>query len=115
MPSSGDFNSATILIVDYDPSIIMTTSKALLGLGRIVFATDGHSALKLAKSEEPDIVLLDVEMPGMSGFEVCCELKANKSTANIPIIFITSHNELGFEEKVFDHGATDFIHKPVNH
>jgi diguanylate cyclase (GGDEF)-like protein len=114
MTLSGDFNSATILIVDDDPSIIMATSKALLGIGRIVFATSGCRALELAESEMPDIILLDIEMPGMSGFEVCSELKANEVTANIPILFITSHNEAGFEEKVFDHGATDFIHKPVN-
>jgi diguanylate cyclase (GGDEF)-like protein len=114
MKLSSDFNSATILIVDDDPSIIMATSKALLGIGRIVFATSGCRALELAESEMPDIILLDIEMPGMSGFEVCSELKANEVTANIPILFITSHSEAGFEEKVFDHGATDFIHKPVN-
>jgi diguanylate cyclase (GGDEF)-like protein len=105
---------ATILIVDDDPSIIMATSKALIGLGRVVFATDGASALELAESESPDIILLDVEMPGMDGFEVCYALKSKEATANIPIIFITSHNEQGFEEKVFDHGATDFINKPLN-
>jgi diguanylate cyclase (GGDEF)-like protein len=114
MTLSSDFNSATILIVDDDPSFIMATSKALLGVGRIVFATSGCSALKLAESEMPDIILLDIEMPGMSGFEVCRELKANEVTANIPILFITSHNEAGFEQKIFDHGATDFMHKPVN-
>jgi diguanylate cyclase (GGDEF)-like protein len=108
------FNAATILIVDDDPSIIMATSKALDGLGRIVFATDGVSALKLAESEAPDIILLDVEMPGMNGFDVCKTLQTNDKTANIPIIFITSHNSSGFEEKVFDHGATDFIQKPLN-
>jgi diguanylate cyclase (GGDEF)-like protein len=107
--------STTILIVDDDPSIIMATSKALEGLGRIVFATDGASALKLAESEAPDIILLDVEMPGISGFEVCHALKAKQQTANIPIIFITSNNESGFEEKVFDQGATDYISKPLNH
>lgn len=110
-----DFNSATIMIVDDDPSIIMATSKALDGLGRIIFATDGVSALQLAENEIPDIILLDVEMPGMSGFEVCDALKAEEHTANIPIIFITSHNDSGFEEKVFEHGATDFISKPLNH
>lgn len=109
-----DFNSTTILIVDDDPSVIMATSKALDGLGRIIFATDGSSALKLAESEAPDIILLDVEMPGMSGFDVCQVLQAKEQTANIPIIFITSHNETGFEEKVFNHGATDFISKPLN-
>jgi diguanylate cyclase (GGDEF)-like protein len=114
MPLLTELNSATILIVDDDPSIIMATSKALDGLGRIVFATDGVSALKLAESEAPDIILLDVEMPGMSGFEVCNVLQAEEKTASIPIIFITSHNESGFEEKVFDHGATDFIQKPLN-
>jgi CheY-like chemotaxis protein len=82
----------------------MATSKALLGIGRIVFATSGCRALELAESEMPDIILLDIEMLYMSGFEVCSELKANEVTANIPILFITSHSEAGFEEKVFDHG-----------
>ena len=109
------FNLTTILIVDDDPSIIMAISKALDGLGRIVFAIDGASALELVVSEAPDIILLDVEMPGMSGFEVCDALQAKEQTANIPIIFITSHDELGFEESSFSHGATDFISKPLNH
>jgi len=103
-----------ILIVDDDPSIIMATSKALNGLGKIIFAVNGADALVLAEKELPDVILLDAEMPNMNGFEVCAGLKAKKETSSIPIIFITSHSGSDFEIKVFDHGASDYINKPLN-
>lgn len=111
---SNTLAEATILIVDDDPSIIVATSKALGGLGQVLFATNGQNALALAEEKLPDVILLDAEMPGMSGFEVCKLLKSNKETVNIPIVFITSHTEDGFEEKVFDCGASDYISKPLN-
>ncbi|AZQ85636.1 diguanylate cyclase [Colwellia sp. Arc7-635] len=104
----------TILIVDDDPSIIVTTSKALNGLGKIIFATNGSDALMLAETKLPDVILLDAEMPDMDGFEVCMNLKKKERTAHIPIIFITSHSGSDFEMKVFDAGASDYINKPLN-
>jgi len=106
--------SPTILIVDDDPAIIVSTSKALKGLGQIIFAVNGKSALSLAQEKLPDVILLDAEMPEMNGFEVCKELKLNKDTADIPVIFITSRTEDGFEEQVFNQGASDYISKPLN-
>lgn len=104
----------TILIIDDDPSIIVTTSKALNGLGKIIFATNGSDALRLAEEKLPDVILLDAEMPDMNGFEVCMNLKKDEKTAHIPIIFITSHTGADFEMKVFDAGASDYINKPLN-
>ncbi|MFT2090036.1 diguanylate cyclase [Paraglaciecola sp. 2405UD69-4] len=105
---------ATILIVDDDPLIVVTATKALDSLGKVVFALNGTNALKLANEQLPDVILLDEGLPDMTGFEVCSALKANPTTASIPIIFVTSRSEDGFEEKVFDQGAADYISKPIN-
>ena len=112
--SAADGAEATILIVDDDPLIIVAASKALHGLGKIIFAINGKNALQLAAEQKPDVILLDAEMPDMNGFEVCASLKANSVTSSIPIIFVTSRSEEGFEEQVFDQGAADYINKPIN-
>ena len=114
LPKETEHLDVTILIVDDDPSIIVTTSKALNGLGKIIFATNGPDALMLAETKLPDVILLDAEMPDMDGFEVCAHLKQKAETAHIPIIFITSHTGSDFEMKVFDAGASDYINKPLN-
>ena len=114
LPKETEHLDVTILIVDDDPSIIVTTSKALNGLGKIIFATNGPDALMLAETKLPDVILLDAEMPDIDGFEVCAHLKQKAETAHIPIIFITSHTGSDFEMKVFDAGASDYINKPLN-
>jgi diguanylate cyclase (GGDEF)-like protein len=68
----------------------------------------------MVRESIPDLILLDAEMPGMSGFLVCEALKADRELAHVPVIFITSHREPGFEVSGFDLGAADFIAKPVN-
>lgn len=105
---------ATILAVDDDTSVILALRKMLAVYGRSLFATSGLQALEVARTELPDLILLDMEMPGMDGLEVCRALKANSETADIPVLFITSHSEPGFEEKVFAVGAADYIPKPLN-
>lgn len=112
--SSSKVKNSTILIVDDDPLMIVAVSKALCDLGKVIFALNGIDALKVVNEQLPDIILLDVGMPEMDGFEVCAALKANKKTSSIPIIFITSHSENGFEERVFEQGAADYINKPIN-
>lgn len=106
-------HAATILIVDDDVSAVRTLSKAIAGLGRIFFATQGDAAVELARDQKPDLILLDAEMPGISGFEVCRILKEDPSTSNIPVIFVTAHTEADREEEGLALGAVDFIGKPI--
>jgi diguanylate cyclase (GGDEF)-like protein len=103
----------SILVIDDDPSIILALSKALNGLGSIRFATRGEDGLRLARERPPDLVLLDAEMPGMTGFEVCKQLKEDPLLAQIPVIFVTSHGDEDFEQAGLDLGAADFIAKPI--
>lgn len=86
----------------------------LAGEGELRFATNGADALRLARESAPDLVLLDAEMPGMSGFEVCARLKAEPALEDVPIVFVTSHRDESFELAGFGVGAVDFIAKPVN-
>ncbi|MFC1652155.1 response regulator [Planctomycetota bacterium] len=79
-----------------------------------VLAHDGLQALDIIGREPPDLILLDIMMPQMSGFEVCKRLKANPETQNIPIIMVTALNEFGDIERGIDCGTDDFVSKPVN-
>ncbi|WP_018151410.1 diguanylate cyclase [Leeia oryzae] len=110
---SPDPSKTNILLVDDDPSSIQVLSKALTGLGRIRFATSGADALRLALEVPPDLVLLDAEMPGMNGFQVCQAMKSEPVLANIPVIFVTGHSEESMEESGLALGAVDFIAKPI--
>lgn len=102
-----------ILIVDDDTSVIITLNKVLNKIGRIRFASDAKQAFVMINECHPDLILLDVELPDILGLEVCSILKNDVAIENIPVLFITSHMEDGFEEKVFDVGAADYIAKPL--
>ena len=103
-----------ILLVDDDPGTIQLLGRILSDLGNLRFATSGEDALRLARESAPDLMLLDAEMPGMSGFQVCEALKADPALADVPVIFVTSHSEAAFEVAGFELGAADFIAKPVS-
>jgi two-component system alkaline phosphatase synthesis response regulator PhoP len=77
-------------------------------------ARDGYEALDIVDKKKPDLILLDVMMPKMSGFEVCRRLKKNPKTSYIPIIMVTALNEYGDIERGIDVGTDDFVSKPVN-
>ena len=81
---------------------------------RTTAAHDGQEALDQVKKNPPDLILLDVMMPKMSGFEVCRRVKNDPATANIPIIMVTALNELGDIERGIDSGTDDFLTKPLN-
>jgi two-component system sensor histidine kinase/response regulator len=81
---------------------------------RIAYATNGESALQLAFNNDFDLVLLDIMMPGMDGFEVCKRLRENKKTADIPIIFLTAKSDLDSMIMGFEMGAQDYVSKPFN-
>jgi diguanylate cyclase (GGDEF)-like protein len=104
---------ANILLVDDDPVVIQVLGKALAELGRLRFAIHGEQALNLCRQTVPDLVLLDAEMPGMSGFEVLQAMKADPSLAEVPVIFVTSHSQQAMEERGLALGAVDFIPKPI--
>src|SRR3974390_2244999 len=94
---------------------ITMISEILLDDYLILAATNGEQALKIARGDPPpDLILLDVMMPGMSGHEVCERLKAESSTRKIPVIFVTAMNQVEDEMKGFALGAVDYITKPVS-
>jgi len=103
-----------ILLVDDDPAVIQALARILAGTGTLRFATSGEDALRLAREHTPDIMLLDAEMPGMSGFEVCRALKVDSALQHIPVIFVTAHSGAEFEISGFEAGAADFIAKPIS-
>src|ERR1043165_3421448 len=106
---------ASILVVDDTPSNITVLMEILRGEYRVLAATNGEQALKIARGDPPpDLILLDVMMPGMSGHEVCERLKAESSTRKIPVIFVTAMNQVEDEAKGFELGAVDYITKPVS-
>lgn len=77
-------------------------------------AGDGFEALDAVKAKKPDIVLLDVMMPRMSGYQACAKMRADKSNAAMPIVMVTALNEVGDMERAVESGADDFLTKPVN-
>jgi len=104
-----------VLIVDDSPDNIALISSLLKETYRVKAATSGELALSLvAGSNPPDLVLLDIVMPGMDGYEVCQRMKANPSSADIPVIFLTARSEALDEEKGLGLGAIDYITKPIS-
>lgn len=103
----------SILLVDDDPGVIQLLGRILAGVGDLRFATNGEDALRLAQESRPDLILLDAEMKGMSGYQVLDALKARPDMADVPVIFVTGHAEQAFEVSAFEAGAADFIAKPV--
>ncbi|MFN3077525.1 MAG: HD domain-containing phosphohydrolase [Alphaproteobacteria bacterium] len=107
--------SETILIVDDTPGNLDILKGILSPYYGIKIAINGRVALKVATSEQPpDLILLDVMMPDMDGYEVCRQLKATESTRNIPVIFVTAKSEVDDETLGFSLGAADYLVKPVS-
>jgi class 3 adenylate cyclase len=105
----------SVLVVDDNPENIDLLGSILHQGHKIKVALNGNKALKIAGSENPpDIILLDIEMPGMDGYEVCRRLKADPQTRDIPIIFVTAKSDESDETKGFEIGAVDYITKPFS-
>ena len=108
-----NFQNHTVLIVDDTPANLETLYSYFESLGfEIMMAQSGPSALKRVAYAQPDIILLDVVMPGMDGFETCRQLKANDATKNIPVIFMTALTDTVHKVKGLQAGAADYITKP---
>lgn len=103
-----------LLVVDDQPINIQVMYRCFAGDYQVFMATNGDQALSIARSNPPDLILLDVVMPGLDGFEVCKRLKADESTSHIPVIFVTAHTDPAQETHGLNLGAVDFIAKPVN-
>ena len=105
----------TVLVVDDAPANIQIVNSILKDIYKIRIAPSGAKALELVKvTPPPDLVLLDVMMPEMDGYEVCTRLKLDPETKDIPVIFLTGQTEVEDETKGFDVGAVDYIHKPFS-
>lgn len=104
-----------ILIADDNQQNCELLEAYLAGEGYLIdFSGDGEATLKQVEREQPDLILLDIMMPRMSGYEVCERLKKSDATCDIPIIMVTALNESGDIEKAVNAGADDFLSKPVN-
>ena len=104
---------ARILIAEDEPHIIKMLDFKLRGLGHeVIAATDGGEALELASKERPDLILLDVMMPVMDGFQVLRRLKAQEETMSIPVIVLTAKSQERDVVTGFEGGATDYVTKP---
>jgi PleD family two-component response regulator len=111
---SGEPRPPRLLVVDDQPVNIQALYQAFAADHQVLMATNGPQALALCTSKQPDLVLLDVVMPGMDGYEVCRQLQADPATRDIPVIFVTAHNDEVAETRGLEVGAVDFISKPIN-
>jgi PAS domain S-box-containing protein len=110
---SPEMTPATVMIIDDDPESLRALSKMLIQQRYIVRSfPSGPSALRSAEKEPPDLILLDIRMPGIDGFEVCTRLKENDTLSEIPILFLSAVDETEGKVKAFELGAADFITKP---
>jgi PleD family two-component response regulator len=123
MRSGGDNMTGTndqpgkqvILTVDDSPDNIALISEVLKEYYQVKVATNGKDALHIAfSSNPPDLILLDIMMPGIDGYEVCSQLKSDSQTSDIPVIFLTTKSDVADEEKGFELGAVDYITKPIS-
>ena len=104
----------SVLLVDDDTTVIEGLGRMLAEVGRLRFATNGRDALRLARTDAPDLVLLDIELPDLDGLEVCRQMKADPMLAEVPVVFVTSHHDPAEELAGLSLGAVDFIHKPAS-
>ncbi|MBA4394035.1 MAG: hypothetical protein C0407_10825 [Desulfobacca sp.] len=110
----GELQKQKILIIDDAIANIKILGSALQSDYKVLFALDAQKGLNSAISNQPDLILLDIMMPGMDGYEACRQLKADKRTRDIPVIFITSRSGEEDEAKGFEAGGVDYITKPFS-
>ena len=103
-----------LLCVDDEPNNLAILREILQGQYPLVFARNGADALRLADKHRPGLVLLDVQMPGMDGYEVCARLKASPATEDVPVIFVSALAQEANEKRGFDCGGVDYITKPIS-
>ncbi|MES2934026.1 MAG: diguanylate cyclase [Pseudomonadota bacterium] len=109
-----DAEKSLILIIDDSVDNIRLLSGMLKGQGQIIFAMNGDAGIELARQRQPQLILLDVEMPDMDGYQVCRKLKADPETRSSAVIFVTAHASMSSEIEALEAGGLDFITKPLN-
>jgi len=104
-----------VLLVD-DSNTVLLMEKMILAKGpfEIIVAHDGVEGVEKAKSEQPDVILLDVMMPRLDGLSACAALRSDPATAHIPIVMVTTRSEEANIETAFRNGCTDYVTKPIN-
>lgn len=107
-------NKKVVLIVDDEPANINLVAEILHNLYEIRIATNGMTALSMIEKAKPDLILLDINMPQMNGYEVAAKLKSSEETTNIPFIFLTAKSDAQSIVEGFNHGAVDYISKPFS-
>jgi DNA-binding response OmpR family regulator len=113
-PEKFDLREHTVLIIEDEPANLGMMSDYLVSFGlEVLTARDGKSGLEKAWYARPDLILLDVLMPGIDGFETCRQLKQNEASREIPVIFMTALAEEGDKVKGFEVGGVDYITKPI--
>lgn len=112
-PAGAEPDRPLILIIDDSPESIRLLSGLILDKGDVVFATSGEAGLTLARQRRPDLILLDVEMPDLSGYEVCRRLKDDADTRDIAVMIVTAHHSSAHEVQALEAGAIDFLTKPL--
>ncbi len=103
-----------LLVVDDQAINVQALYQAFAADHQVLMATNGEQAISVCINKQPDLVLLDVVMPGLDGYEVCARLKGDDATRDIPVIFVTAHHDEEAETRGLDVGAVDFISKPIN-
>jgi putative two-component system response regulator len=114
LQASREEQKAKLLLVDDEATNLRVLRQVLMHDYRLSFAKSGEEALTLVEREKPDLILMDVMMPGMTGFETCRKLKAGATTTDIPVIFVTALKDETDETTGFDAGAVDYIIKPIS-
>jgi diguanylate cyclase (GGDEF)-like protein len=104
-----------VMIVDDDPATLHLLNHALAHDGfSVVEAKNGHEAVDLYSESQPDVILMDVEMPGMDGYQACATIRHCKESAGVPIVMVTGHDDTESINRAYTVGATDFVSKPIN-
>ncbi len=103
-----------VVIIDDEPTTLLLLENAVESLAEVVTVSQSATAFSIIQSHQPDLIVLDISMPELSGFDVCKQLKACSSTASIPVIFVTSHSDTENEHSALSLGAIDFISKPID-
>ena len=116
LAASKDLSGCKVLVVEDNPSTqtVLGRLLSLINISDVSFAADGVEGLKLANELKPDLIILDITMPRMDGYEVIQHLKSDKATSSIPVLIQTASDNRETREKTFRAGATDFITKPIN-
>lgn len=109
-----NLSECTVLIVDDTETNVDILVDALGEDYDISVAMDGESALEIVDDDIPDLILLDIMMPGIDGFEVCKRLKEDEKTKNVPIMFLSGKTDTADKDRAISMGAVDYITKPIN-